>query len=76
MRTLLKIVGGGWAALGLANIVASPAATPERQTMFAFVMIFNFVLFILPGLALFGIGAMMKRNQEGGKSVPDQNPTA
>jgi hypothetical protein len=56
---LLLIVGAGWAILGLGNIVMMPWA--EGGGVLTFGVIFNMVLFILPGLILAGIGSALRK---------------
>ena len=60
MGSLLRIVGGVWAVLGVANIVMSPATSGSFG---GFVMLFNFMVFILPGLILCGLGEAIARKK-------------
>ena len=69
MGTLLKWVGGIWAVLGAGNVVSmmarlGPGSEQIAQGVFTFGLIFNFVLFILPGLAVYGIGARLTKARE------------
>lgn len=59
MRLILQIVGGIWAGLGVLNIVGL-FGTTTSSTLESLGLIFNMVLFVLPGLVLCGIGSMMK----------------
>jgi hypothetical protein len=60
MDKLLKIVGGIWALFGAGNIVCMPWGNgSEHTTLLTWGMIFNGIVFVLPGLALFGIGNRM-----------------
>ena len=65
MRTLLRVVGGIWAIIGAANIFTSPVFDPSNklysQTGSGFVLIFNVMLFIIPGLLVAGIGSIIKK---------------
>jgi hypothetical protein len=56
MSVLLKVVGGIWAILGSANIVMT-FRNDVLSSIGAFGLLWNFVLFIFPGLVLYGIGA-------------------
>jgi hypothetical protein len=58
MMTLIQIVGAVWAVLGVANVVMSPATQGANGGL---VVVFNGVLFVLPGLALFALGSMKKK---------------
>jgi len=70
MSLLLKIIGGFWAALGAANLVMGLSNLGKgEETIGAIALIFNFVLFILPGLAVAGIGAMIGRKSKSAKPV-------
>ena len=60
MATLLRIVGAIWALIGAGNIVGMPW-TELSDTFLGFGLIFNVLLFVLPGLALFGIGQSIAR---------------
>jgi hypothetical protein len=61
MSTLLRIVGVIWALLGVANIV-SIVGDPTNSIK-AFAILFNMVVFVLLGLIVYGIGAgIAKRN--------------
>ena len=51
------VVGFGWALLGAANIEQMPWGG-ESSGVLTFGLIFNMVLFVLPGL---GVGALGKR---------------
>ena len=53
MKTLIKVVGVVWAILGVWNIVLMPWA--GSLGLLTFGMIFNMVLFVMPGLVLYAI---------------------
>lgn len=63
MATLLKWVGGGWAVLGLANLVLMPWTTAGQGLLIAGLM-FNVLLFVVPGLIVYGIGVAITKKQE------------
>ncbi|MBV5330603.1 MAG: hypothetical protein JZU65_23730 [Chlorobium sp.] len=64
MRSLLQIVGGIWAVIGLFNLFESPAFKPNTSPeMGGFLLVFNIMLFIMPGLVIAGIGSMIKKKQ-------------
>jgi hypothetical protein len=60
---LLIIVGLFWAIIGFGNII-SGFSKGISETMGLFSLIFNFVLFILPGLAIAGIGALIRKKSK------------
>lgn len=64
MGILLMIVGYGWAALGVANIFMMDWANISEAAG-GFGLMFNGLLFILPGLVVGGIGSMIR-----GRSKP------
>jgi len=62
MSVLLKVVGGIWAILGFANIVMM-FRNDVLSSIGAFGILLNFVLFIFPGLVVYGIGAAIGRSR-------------
>lgn len=70
MDVLLKIVGGLWASLGALNVVVSCSIDPADSTAMLFGLVFNMFLFILPGLAVYGIGASISKK----KKTEQKNP--
>ena len=56
MSVLLKVVGGIWAILGSAYIVMM-FRNDVSSSIGVFGLLWNFVLFIFPGLVVYGIGA-------------------
>jgi len=56
MSVLLKVVGGIWAILGSANIVMM-FRNEVSSSIGVFGLLWSFVLFIVPGLVIYGIGA-------------------
>lgn len=65
MGTFLRIIGAGWAILGVGNVLLS-LGTPEGARIGVFVLMFNFLLFVLPGAIVYGMGALMRR-----RAAPD-----
>lgn len=67
MRTALRIIGGAWALIGFMNIINSPLFKPNAATTTndwaALALIFNMLLFIVPGLLLAGVGSIIKKRQ-------------
>jgi hypothetical protein len=63
MRTFLRILGGIWAFIGAANIFQSPVMQSNSQSMVGaeWVILFNMIFFIIPGLLLAGIGSIIKK---------------
>ena len=66
MATLLKWVGGIWAAMGFGNLVMMPWAQGIGQGLLSVGLIFNVVLFVIPGLIVYGIGAAITKKQASG----------
>lgn len=60
MGTLIMIVGYGWALLGAGNILLMPMETMSEGWLTAGLM-FNVLLFVLPGLAVGALGQNMRR---------------
>ena len=63
MSVLLKVVGGIWAILGSANIVMM-FRNDASSNIGTFGVLLNFVLFIFPGLVVYGIGAAIGRSRQ------------
>lgn len=63
MDVLLKIVGGLWAFLGALNLYMAYSADPGDSTSLAFGLILNMLVFILPGLAVYGIGVAISKKK-------------
>ena len=81
MSVLLKVVGGIWAILGSANIVMM-FRNDVSSSIGTFGVLLNFVLFIFPGLVLFGVGAAIGRSrhprmiEHGRQSTPPGAPSS
>jgi hypothetical protein len=73
MSTVLKVVGVGWALLGVWNILLS-AAHHAPSGVGAIVLLVSFLLFIFPGLLLAGLGSMIARKQSGPPPLPRSYP--
>ncbi|MFC2085687.1 hypothetical protein ACFLRO_00585 [Bacteroidota bacterium] len=71
MSTFIKVVGGIWAFLGGLNVVMMDRGESEDLT--AFTIIFNFLVFVIPGLALYGIGSLMERNRPRHPAIEEVN---
>lgn len=61
MRYVLMVVGYGWALLGLGNLVGM-FGQGVSDGVATFGLLVNVLLFILPGLAIGGIGQWMARS--------------
>jgi hypothetical protein len=72
MASLLRIVGAVWAILGLLNIFGMPWSG-GAEGLLSFGLMFNVVLFILPGLVLVGIGEAISRRSK--SSAPATSST-
>ncbi len=62
MATLLKWVGGIWAVIGVGNLVGMPWTTAGRGLLTAGLML-NVLLFVVPGLIVYGIGSAITEKQ-------------
>jgi len=62
MGTLLKVVGAIWALLGLGNLIRMPW-TESSNGVLTFGLMFNMLLFVIPGLIVYGIGSGIKKRQ-------------
>lgn len=60
MRGLLMVVGALWAILGFGNIVMMPWANGNEGVL-GFGLVFNVMVFVLPGLVVYGIGSRMSK---------------
>ena len=71
MGKLLTVVGLVWAAIGIGNIAGMPwwAQYGDHSTALGFGLIFNMVLFVIPGLVLAGIGRAIDRRIVGGQAA-------
>jgi hypothetical protein len=68
------VVGLGWAALGLLNFLSAFRSVGAEHTgLAAFALVFNVLLFILPGLVVAGIGEILRRR--GQHSSDDRSHT-
>jgi hypothetical protein len=79
MGIALLVIGGIWALLGLANVAGMLSNTDVGTGIQAFGLVFNMVLFILPGLVVAGIGEMLRRRRiakthDGGIADVDRFP--
>lgn len=77
MGTLLKVVGAIWTIIGVGNILFMPW-TKSSEGILSFGLMFNVLLFVIPGLILFGIGAgitkkHMKKNNEFSTKTVSEN---
>src|SRR5262249_28590621 len=62
MGLLLKIVGSVWALLGAGNIIGMPW-DKGSSLILTFGLIFNMLLFVIPGLVVYGIGAGVSKGR-------------
>jgi uncharacterized membrane protein len=72
MGELLLIVGLGWAILGVANLLMANWGTMS-STLGVVAIMFNVLLFILPGLILAGIGQGLLRRRAANKASQPPN---
>jgi hypothetical protein len=74
MGQLLKVIGIGWAVLGALNIcsiVWQGASSGSPSPTVSLGLVFNFLVFILPGLVLAGVGALIDRKPTTPQMVVD-----
>jgi len=71
MEVFLMLVGGGWALIGLWNLIAMP-----WYGYVGFGVMLNMLLFVIPGLVVYGIGAVMKKRQTSSTKGPASSLTA
>ena len=57
IATIMLGIGGLWAILGVWKVVS--VASNGDTVLLAFALIFNVVLFMLPGLIVVGIGTLL-----------------
>jgi hypothetical protein len=70
MGTLLVIVGLVWAGIGLLNLVMMPWAEFEPGSALGTMgLMFNMLLFVLPGLGLAGIGSALTKRKSRQQAV-------
>lgn len=72
MGNLLKWVGAIWALLGAANIFLTDSNVSDTTRGFG--LIFNMLLFIIPGLILAGIGAAISKKTDAAKPANAGKP--
>lgn len=73
MATLLRLVGAVWAIIGVWNVVAMPWSEAGNETLLTVGLIFNMLLFVLPGLVVYGIGAGIARRRSAQQPSPTQS---
>ncbi|MDN5850305.1 MAG: hypothetical protein L0H63_11845 [Nitrococcus sp.] len=72
MNTVLRLLGYGWATLGGANIILFPDWASASSAHIGLLLGFNMLLFILPGLAVGGIGSMLQTRQAPASPTPER----
>jgi len=80
MALLLKVVGVVWAVIGAANIVGMPWDKGSTGIL-TFGLMFNMLLFVIPGLVVYGIGAGISRRRRladasQAQSIPTETPSS
>ena len=63
MGLLLKIVGVIWAIIGMVNIFMSPLFPGGTEAGILALLMYNALLFILPGLGVFGVGVVLTKKK-------------
>lgn len=69
MATLLRWVGGIWAVIGVGNLIGMPWTTAGQGLLTAGLM-FNMLLFVVPGLIVYGIGSAISKKQTPAAELP------
>lgn len=72
MGVIFALIGGGWAIIGIANIINSPLLGGSDVAVTGLLM-FNVLLFVLPGLVVFGLGYMMSSSEQKRKQQQTAN---
>ena len=67
MAAVMKWIGVLWAIIGVANIVLVPSTA--SQAVHGFGLVFNMLLFIMPGLVVAGIGLSLQRRASAAASA-------
>jgi hypothetical protein len=62
MGVLLMVTGAIWAIIGFTNITLLPWGESSDQAL-AFGIIFNMILFILPGFIVYGVGVGVRKKK-------------
>ena len=60
MGRILQFLGACWAIIGFANLIGMPWETASNGLL-TFGLVFNVLLFIFPGMGLYGLGSLMVR---------------
>jgi hypothetical protein len=68
MDMLLMVVGGGWALVGVGNFITG-ASRGLFEGWIATGLLLNSVLFVVPGLVLFGWG-VLRRSRKANREKP------
>ncbi|MFH1261575.1 MAG: SHOCT domain-containing protein [Candidatus Micrarchaeota archaeon] len=63
MATLLKWVGGIWAVIGVGNLIGMPWTTAGQELLITAGLMLNVLLFVVPGLIVYGIGSAITKKQ-------------
>jgi hypothetical protein len=74
MGTLLKVVGAIWALIGLGNLIGMPWAE-SSEGILTFGLMLNMLLFVIPGLVVYGIGVGIKKRQATSTEVASSKST-
>jgi len=61
MGLLLKIIGGIWAIIGIGNIFMSPLFPGGTEAGILALLMYNALLFILPGMGVYALGVVMAK---------------
>ena len=63
MGLLLKIIGCIWAIIGVSNIFMSPLFPSGTEAGILALLMYNALLFFLPGLGVFGLGIVLTKKK-------------
>ena len=63
MGLLLKIIGVVWAIIGMINIFMSPLFPGGTEGGILALLMYNALLFILPGMGVFGVGIVIMKKK-------------
>ena len=75
MALLIQIIGAGWAVIGGLNLIGMPWAKWSNEGNsfgLTFGLMFNMLLFVIPGLVVYAVGTNIRKKQMASKEVEIQ----
>ncbi len=68
MGIALKIIGALWMLIGLGDLIWKPCIGTSFDIL-TFGLIYDMLLFVLPGAAVYGIGVIIDKKQDKSKNI-------